>query len=80
MRNRLRFDAADEIDRLLITIGKIAIIEKRGRRSIRLTSEEVVPGIKRDVAAGRSHLELERLVAQQELAFTYTLPLCEGLR
>jgi hypothetical protein len=31
-------------------------------------------------AAGRSQLELERLVAQQELAFTYTLPLCEGLR
>jgi hypothetical protein len=31
-------------------------------------------------AAGRSHLELERLLAQQELAFTYTLPLCEGLR
>jgi hypothetical protein len=30
-------------------------------------------------AAGRSHLELERLVAQQEIAFTYTLPLCEGL-
>ncbi len=31
-------------------------------------------------AAGRSHLGLERLVGQQELAFTYTLPLCEGLR
>jgi hypothetical protein len=31
-------------------------------------------------AASRSHLELERLLAQQELAFTYTLPLCEGLR
>ncbi len=30
-------------------------------------------------AASRSHLELERLVGQQELAFTYTLPLCEGL-
>ncbi len=29
--------------------------------------------------ASRSHLELERLFAQQELAFTYTLPLCEGL-
>ena len=31
-------------------------------------------------AASRAHLELERLLAQQELAFTYTLPLCEGLR
>lgn len=31
-------------------------------------------------AASRSHLQLERLIAQQELAFTYTLPLCEGLR
>jgi hypothetical protein len=31
-------------------------------------------------AASRSHLELERLVAQQELAFAYTLPLCDGLR
>jgi hypothetical protein len=31
-------------------------------------------------AASRSQLELERLVAQQEIAFTYTLPLCEGLR
>jgi hypothetical protein len=30
-------------------------------------------------AASRSHLELERLFAQGELAFTYTLPLCEGL-
>ena len=30
--------------------------------------------------ASRSHLELERLLAQQELAFTYTLPFCEGLR
>jgi hypothetical protein len=30
-------------------------------------------------AASRSHLELERLLAQQELAFTYTLPLCDGL-
>ena len=30
-------------------------------------------------AAGLAHLELERLDAQQELAFTYTLPLCEGL-
>ncbi len=30
-------------------------------------------------AASRSHLELERLVGQQALAFTYTLPLCEGL-
>jgi hypothetical protein len=30
-------------------------------------------------AAGLAHLELERLHAQQELAFTYTLPLCEGL-
>jgi len=31
-------------------------------------------------AASRSNLELVRLLAQQELAFTYTLPLCEGLR
>ena len=31
-------------------------------------------------AASRAHLELERLVAQQEAAFAYTLPLCEGLR
>jgi hypothetical protein len=31
-------------------------------------------------AASRSQLELERLAAQQALAFTYTLPLCEGLR
>ena len=30
-------------------------------------------------AASRSHLELERLLVQQQLAFTYTLPLCEGL-
>jgi hypothetical protein len=30
-------------------------------------------------AASRSHLELERLLAQQERAFTYTLPLCEGV-
>ena len=30
-------------------------------------------------AAGLAHLELERLYAQQDLAFTYTLPLCEGL-
>jgi hypothetical protein len=30
-------------------------------------------------AASRSHMELERLMAEQELAFTYTLPLCEGL-
>ena len=31
-------------------------------------------------AASRSQLELERLLGQQEIAFTYTLPLCEGLR
>ena len=31
-------------------------------------------------SAARSHLELERLLAQQARAFTYTLPLCEGLR
>jgi hypothetical protein len=31
-------------------------------------------------AASRAHIELERLHAQQALAFTYTLPLCEGLR
>jgi hypothetical protein len=31
-------------------------------------------------AATRAQLELERLVAEQEIAFTYTLPLCEGLR
>jgi hypothetical protein len=30
-------------------------------------------------AAGQANLELDRLYAQQELAFTYTLPLCEGL-
>src|SRR5215472_2601506 len=30
-------------------------------------------------AASLARLELERLYAQQELAFTYTLPLCEGL-
>lgn len=30
--------------------------------------------------AGRSQLELERLAAEQEAAFTYTLPLCRGLR
>jgi hypothetical protein len=29
--------------------------------------------------ARRSHLELERLIGQQEVAFTYTLPLCRGL-
>jgi hypothetical protein len=31
-------------------------------------------------AASRSQMELELLTAQQERAFTYTLPLCEGLR
>jgi hypothetical protein len=31
-------------------------------------------------AASQAHLELERLFSQQELAFTYTLPLGEGLR
>jgi hypothetical protein len=31
-------------------------------------------------AASRSQMELELLAAQQERAFTYTLPLCEGLR
>src|SRR5207248_1287345 len=31
-------------------------------------------------AASRAHLELELLLAQQEPAFAYTLPLCEGLR
>lgn len=31
-------------------------------------------------AAGRSFLDLRRLSGEQEVAFTYTLPLCRGLR
>lgn len=31
-------------------------------------------------AAGRSFLDIRRLNGEQELAFTYTLPLCRGLR
>jgi hypothetical protein len=31
-------------------------------------------------AAGRSFLDLRRLFGEQEAAFTYTLPLCRGLR
>jgi hypothetical protein len=31
-------------------------------------------------AASQSHLELQRLTAEQEVGFTYTLPLCRGLR
>jgi hypothetical protein len=31
-------------------------------------------------AAGRSFLELRRLCGEQDVAFTYTLPLCRGLR
>jgi len=31
-------------------------------------------------AAQRSSLELRRMTGEQDLAFTYTLPLCRGLR
>jgi hypothetical protein len=60
-----------------------------GHASYRFSAYVTVSGPKRDEleaacaeveqGSSRSHLELERLLAQQELAFTYTLPLCEGL-
>ena len=43
---------------------------------------EQLHGVRAEVArdASRSHLELRPMYAQQEEAFTFTLPLCRGLR